>query len=345
MSQYTDLKSLINEKVNTNGVQGITGSVLNTVLNDMADFAEGKQDALVSGQTLKTVNNQSLLGSGNIESEAYASGIADESLQVVDSYGDIKAGTPLSEINGMTFSQIFDAMLFPTVLPVLTEPSATLALTGSSLREIGLAAPTDAAFKKVFNGGAITVNEVKQSDRAGALRDASYIYANGNSASQSLPNLVALGRTTYTWRAYYAEGSQPYDNKGNAYGSPLPAGYVDSPAVSVYGTYPWFASTSGSVEGDPRKQSLIRWDETPGAMTSPEFTLLPTATCEQVISTPREISNIYIKDANSGNFIEGDLSAYDVSQETRSINGYDRIYYVYRYIGAARGSIILKIKF
>lgn len=67
MSQYTDLKNTIDANVNTNGVQSITGAVMNDVLNEIVDFAEGKQDALVSGTNIKTINGESILGSGDIE--------------------------------------------------------------------------------------------------------------------------------------------------------------------------------------------------------------------------------------------------------------------------------------
>lgn len=35
-------------------------------INEVIDSVNGKQDILVSGTNIKTVNNQSLLGSGNI---------------------------------------------------------------------------------------------------------------------------------------------------------------------------------------------------------------------------------------------------------------------------------------
>lgn len=45
---------------------------------------EGKQDALVSGTNIKTINNQSILGSGNITIEGGGGGGIDES--VLDAY-------------------------------------------------------------------------------------------------------------------------------------------------------------------------------------------------------------------------------------------------------------------
>lgn len=260
----------------------------------------------------------------------------------VQDFGDIKAGTTVGDLRGRTYDQMFDAILFPTVNPTFAGPSASLALDGATLREAGAAAPSLADFAVTFSRGAITLLGVQQAYRSGAQNLAgSFLYTGGDAANKTLPSSVALGETRYNYRAYYAAGPQPYDNKGKAYGSPLPAGYVDSNAVTVYGTLPWYATTAGSTGGDPVKQALVRWGAAAGSMTTPEFTLLPTDTCAQVISVPREITELYIKDNNSGNFVSSNLNSFEKKTETRS----GRTYYRYTYNGAARGEITLKIKF
>lgn len=260
----------------------------------------------------------------------------------VQDFGDIKAGTTVGDLRGRTYDQMFDAILFPTVNPTFAGPSVSLALDGATLREAGAAAPSLADFAVTFSRGAITLLGVQQAYRSGAQNLAgSFLYTGGDAANRTLPSSVALGETRYNYRAYYAAGPQPYDNKGKAYGSPLPAGYVDSNAVTVYGTLPWYATTSGSTGGNPTKQALVRWSAAAGSMTTPEFTLLPTDTCTQVISVPREITELYIKDTTSGNFILSDLTGFEKTTETRS----GRTYYRYTYTGAGRGSITLKIKF
>lgn len=260
----------------------------------------------------------------------------------VQDFGDIKAGTTVGDLRGRTYDQMFDAILFPTVNPTFAGPSVSLALDGATLREAGAAAPSLADFAVTFSRGAITLLGVLQAYRSGAQNvGASFLYIGGDTANRTIPSSVALGETRYNYRAYYAAGPQPYDNKGKAYGSPLPAGYVDSNAVTVYGTLPWYATTSGSTGGNPTKQALVRWSAAAGSMATPEFTLLPTDTCTQVISVPREITELYIKDTTSGNFILSDLTGFEKTIETRS----GRTYYKYTYTGAGRGSITLKIKF
>lgn len=260
----------------------------------------------------------------------------------VQDFGDIKAGTTVGDLRGKSYDQMFDAILFPTVNPTFAGPSVSLALDGATLREAGAAAPSLADFAVTFSRGAITLLGVQQAYRSGAQNLAgSFLYTGGDAANKTIPSSVALGETRYNYRAYYAAGPQPYDNKGKAYGSPLPAGYVDSNAVTVYGTLPWYATTAGATAGDPVKQTLVRWGAAAGSMATPEFTLLPTDTCAQVISTPREITELYIKDTTSGNFILSDLTGFEKTTETRS----GRTYYRYTYTGAGRGEITLKIKF
>lgn len=49
--------------------QTLKASDLNTMSHGIKDLDDGKQPKLVSGANLKTINGQSLLGSGNIEVE------------------------------------------------------------------------------------------------------------------------------------------------------------------------------------------------------------------------------------------------------------------------------------
>ena len=186
----------------------------------------------------------------------------------------------------------------------------------------------------------------RQAYRAGA-NDASksFVYVGGSASNKTLPDTVSLGSTKYNFRAYYAAGPQPYDNKGKAYDAPLPAGYVDSNAIEIFGTLPWYATTAGASAGVPVKQALIRWNSSAGSMATPEFTLVPTDTSAQVISAPRPITEIFVKDETSGNFIKSDLTSFQMKQENRTINGISQPYYTYTYTGSGRGSITLKIKF
>lgn len=305
-------------------------------VNVQSDWNATSGDSFIKNKpSFATVNGYRIDQGGEVDIN-YQPGISGETVQ---DYGDIKAGTTAAELEGKSYDEMFNAILFPTVYPTFTAPSVTLSLSGATLREVGASAPAMSYFTTTFNRGAINLLGERQAYRSGALNESqSFMYINGSVSDRALPSTVALGSTKYNYRAYYAAGPQPYDNKGKAYSSPLAAGYVDSNAVTVYGTYPWYATTSGSTGGNPTKQALIKWETT---MTTPEFTLLPTDTCTQVITTPREIQEIYIKDTTSGNFILSDLTGFTTTTETK--NG--RTYYTYTYTGGGRGEITLKIKF
>jgi hypothetical protein len=279
--------------------------------------------------------------------DVYVSAIKDKDLEMPYAIGGIPQGTKVSDLEGKTFSELADEMLFPTVTPTFTAPSVVLSLdSGSTLREVGAAAPKSSEFAVTYNPGAIMLLGERQAYRAGA-NDASksFVYVGGSASNKTLPDTVSLGSTKYNFRAYYAAGPQPYDNKGKAYDAPLPAGYVDSNAIEIFGTLPWYATTAGASAGVPVKQALIRWNSSAGSMATPEFTLVPTDTSAQVISAPRPITEIFIKDETSGNFIQSDLTSFQMKQENRTINGISQPYYTYTYTGSGRGSITLKIKF
>ena len=71
-SDVTDLSTYV-QKSNTSGLLKNDGTVdTNTYLTQHQDIS-GKQDKLVSGTNIKTINNQSLLGSGNITIEGGSS--------------------------------------------------------------------------------------------------------------------------------------------------------------------------------------------------------------------------------------------------------------------------------
>lgn len=80
------------------------GAELVTVLSQ-------KQDKLVSGITIKTINNQSLLGEGNIEIEAGETLIENESLTTV-AVGGISKGVSL---NGKSVVEVLENIFFPYV--------------------------------------------------------------------------------------------------------------------------------------------------------------------------------------------------------------------------------------
>lgn len=238
-----------------------TGEIL---MNGKAYVGGGVKDAnlatgtgTLEGQTILRLTMQdgttkdmgleaALLESGLLQ---YKNTISSD-IAMVDGVGGIPAGTTAGDLKGKTFSQLFEELLFPTVNPTFVAPTASLSLKSTSttptIQEVGTtgaSVPTEESFNTSFNKGQIKIGNTKQADRAGALNaENSFIYINGDTSDKEFPTEIPEGSITYKYRAAYAQGPQPKDSKGNNYGSPLPAGTVDSAAVTVNGVYPYFAN-------------------------------------------------------------------------------------------------------
>ncbi|MBR4983166.1 MAG: hypothetical protein IKY94_11475 [Lachnospiraceae bacterium] len=274
----------------------------------------------------------------------YESNIEDKTLTMPNAVGGLAKGTKVSDLEGKTFNEMFDDLLFPTVNPTFTAPTASIALKDyAATVEAGSTAPTSANFTVGYNAGAINLNGVKQANRGGAHdTENSFIYYGSSADNTTLPTTVALGNTSYKYRAAYAEGPQPKTNKNGNYSTPLAAGTVDSSAVSVNGTYPWFAST---VSTGVAKQSLVAWNTTAGAMSTGNFALQPSGTTPQIFKLPRKLATLQMLNTVSNQMETIGTTEYTETTETININGTDVTYYVYTYNGSTRGSVTLLAKF
>lgn len=186
---------------------------------------------------------------------AYDTTEADEATTVKD-FGGIKKGTTAKELKGKPVSEILDTLIFPVVEPDFTPPSASISFKSTAstpvLQEVGTSGgsvPGNADFNYIFNRGAISIAGTKVQDRAGA--EVSHKFqcsVNGGDVGIELPTAFAeRGTYDYQVAVSYAAGPQPKDNKGNDYGTPLPAGRVTSGKIRINVEYPYFANTEKST--------------------------------------------------------------------------------------------------
>lgn len=331
-------------KILINGEQygGTSEKTVKDVALQEADPVSQKEAGLLITYTDTTT---SLIKLSELEG-VYTSGIENAELEMPSAVGGISKGTTVGDLNGKTINQMFDDLLFPTVNPTYVAPSASISFSGyATLQKVGSAGPTADNFTTGYNPGAINVNGVKQANRGGALKEGeSFIFVNNTPSLTELPATLALGNTTFKYRAAYEGGPQPKDNKGNNYGSPLAAGTVDSNTITVNGTHPWFASTA--TAGTLTEQALLTWNNSAGSMTTPEFTLpAHSATAKQMFKVPRKATNLKMYSSVSQSFQDVGLSAWTESSATESTNGVETTYYTYTYNGADRGSVKLKVTF
>lgn len=204
------------------------------------------------------------------------------SIQMPNTVGGITAGTTVAILNGKKQNEIIDMLLFPEQQPQVVAPSATILLSSgfinNEIMEVGMAAPVAGTnIKTAFNQGYGRVAGQPDKKRAGALNsEASFIYYGGQESNKTLPTKVVLGTMRYNYHAAYAQGEQlvtSWGNKASVQPNPLPAGTINSAAVYIYGTYPYFAngadaSTSngdGNIPSAPianNKLRLYKWTDT-----------------------------------------------------------------------------------
>lgn len=212
-------------------------------------YSGGVSAVSIEGTTLKiTMVDGSSKTVDLAEILKYKSALADD-ITSVNALGGIPAGTTVAQLKNKTFSQLFDELIFPTVNPTFEAPAAFLSLKSTStpiIQEVGTtgaSVPVAASFNAGYNPGAVKIAGVRKQNRGGSFKpDESFIYINNDPANKKFPREIPEGSIIYKYRAAYAQGPQPLDSKGNNYQTPLPAGTVDSAAITINGVYPYFTN-------------------------------------------------------------------------------------------------------
>lgn len=225
------------------------------VLVNGTSYSGGVSAVSIEGTTLKiTMVNGSSKTVDLAEILKYKSALADD-IATVNALGGIPAGTTVAQLKNKTFSQLFDELIFPTVNPTFETPTASLSLKSTStpiIQEVGTtgaSVPIAGSFNTGYNPGAIKIAGVKKQNRGGNLKsNESFIYINNTPTNKTFPTEIPEGSITYKYRAAYAQGPQPLDSKGNNYQTPLPAGTVDSVAITINGVYPYFTNKDNNED-------------------------------------------------------------------------------------------------
>ena len=164
--------------------------------------------------------------------------------------GGITSGTTYEE--GTSLEDILRDMLDPIAYPTLTNPSVSLAGSGSKLLETG--ATLAVTLTATFNRGSINPAYGTSGYRSGAVTG----YSLNSGASQqgnTWSETVSAINKTFKCVASYAAGEQPKDSKGNNYSSPLAAGSVESGNVTYDFVDAMWANTAAI--GTIAKLSLV----------------------------------------------------------------------------------------
>lgn len=237
-------------------------AVAGDVATSLGGIATNKQDTLVSGTNIKTINSTSLLGSGDIEISVPITSISVNSEAITPVSGNVDITVPEGAeledplttsmtVGGITSSTTYAAgtpletilrnLLDPVQYPTFTNPSLSLAATGSNLLEKGATQST--TFTATFNRGSITPAYGTSGYRSGPATEYSL-----NSGTSQVENTwsetVTESLLSYSSTASYSAGEQPKDSKGGDYDSPLAAGSVNSNTITYEFVNALWANTS-----------------------------------------------------------------------------------------------------
>lgn len=289
----------------------------------------------------------------------------DPSLAMPAAVGGIPAGTTVYDLQGDSLRSLLNDLLFPTVNPTYVAPSGSFGDNVANLQEIG--AIINPQFTASFSRGQILVSGNFQDYRSGLPNQYVFTDASANTlltdaSSTSLSNvqtvnnyLVKIGNQSFGTTIFYDEGPQPYDNKGNPYGTPLAAGSVGAYSTAFEGVYPLFATTSNIATlikqtlvsmllGNNISMTLVA--ETGGNKQKFE---IPTAWT----GSPTSRSLVGVQQYNTfssqwdtpGGSLAASLTLWSTSSVTESVQGNTINYTQYTYNGTDRGSVQIRLVF
>lgn len=129
--------------------------------------------------------------------------------------------TPLEKV-------LFD-LLCPTQYPTLTNPSATISVSGSKVLETG--STVNKTFTVSFSRGSINPAYGTSGYRSGAAID--YTLNSGTAqAGNTFTQTVSESNKTFQAVVSYGAGEQPKDSNGDNYSTPLAAGTVSTNTIT-----------------------------------------------------------------------------------------------------------------
>lgn len=163
-------------------------------------------------------------------------------------FDNIAAGTTFTD---QTFTEMMNAMLYPTLNPALTPPSSGLSRTPPAAYQ-EIAANITVTLNATFNQGSINPQYTSASNKRSGLPN-TYNYTGSQVSSNSSTALtnsestgaytVLAGAQTWTGSVSYDAGVQPKDSIGGNFGSPLPPSTTSTSTQTITGVYPVFATT------------------------------------------------------------------------------------------------------
>ena len=260
---------------------------------------------------------------------------------------------------GYTYSQMFDAILFPTVMPTITNPSLSWKnystaydkLVGSDITGLILTNDNIADYVNVNLGSwSLDTNAgMTASNGSGTIK-----LTTTGSPVDNEDGTYSMGTSTIKYQAYtkFSEGDDPKDNKGNVCTG---LGYyntnnVYTSAANIYPYYNFYATTNQSEPGVLVQQNTLRKAGIDTVTTTQgKINLAPhTSTNPWKLRLPKKLQTLWMLNTSNGKYevieMSGDApKMWKYEQETVLENGLK--YHLYTYIGSDNNSANIQIKF
>jgi hypothetical protein len=260
---------------------------------------------------------------------------------------------------GYTYSQMFDAILFPTVKPTMTAPSLSWKDYSTSYNKLVGSDITSLVLTNDNISDYVTPNLGSWSLDINANMTASNGCGTIMVSSTGTPvdngdGTYSMGTSTIKYQAYakFDAGDDPKDNKGNVCTG---EGYYSESNVYtseayIYPYYNFYATTNQSAPGELVLQTVIKSAGISTVTTTQgKITLAPhTSSTPWKLRLPKELQTLWILNTSNGKYevieMSGDApKMWKHEQETTTENGIN--YHVYTYIGSDNNSTNIQIKF
>lgn len=260
---------------------------------------------------------------------------------------------------GYTYSQMFDAILFPTVTPTMTAPSLSWKnyltsydkLVGTDITDLILNSDNISDYINVNLGSWSLDNNAGMTASNGC--EEIKLSTTGEPIYNE-DNTYSMGTSTIKYQAYtkFTAGDDPKDNKGNICTG---MGYLNnsnvySSAAYIYPYYNFYATTNQNSPGELVLQSVIRKAGVETVTTTQgKITLAPHTTSNPwKLKLPTTLQKLLVLNTSNGKYevieMSGDApKMWKHEQETTYENGIK--YHIYTYIGSDNNSANIQIKF
>ena len=260
---------------------------------------------------------------------------------------------------GYTYSQMFDAILFPTVTPTMTEPTLSWnnyelecdILVGTDITDLVLTSDTIADYITADLGSwTLDINsEMTASKGCGTIN-----LSTTGSPVDNGDETYSMGTSTIKYQAYakFTAGDDPKDNKGNVCTG---MGYnsdknIYSSEAYIYPYYNFYATTDQDAPGELITQPIRRKSGIETVTTLQGKTKLAPHTSDTPwkLRLPRKLQTLSMLNTSNGKYenitMENDTPRmWKYTKDTVAENGI--YYHIYEYYGQDNASVDIQIKF